>query len=600
MQAQVAQEAHRPRLLFVDDEQRVLNSMRIMFRRQFDLFLASHGAEALDIVRDKDIDVIVADHRMPKMTGVEVLSKVRAMSPRTVRILLDGLRGPRRGRRLDQRQRGLPFPHEAVRAAAAARDDRARGEAGARDACAAGAGAADRIRRRHDRDHPRERYRDRGDAGLATGRANTSSTAVLEQPKFAPRPRRERRVRPRPKLATGLGIVVFSMDHEVIDIVQKAVRGRLPVYTAGNIVQVVKYLTEQRPGVLVTDVSEDKATIQSMTARLKEHLPQLVTIAVSQHRDVLDMVWLINHGQIFRFLRKPLSAGRTAISLQAALQHHRLLLKNPELAKRHEVDASDQRLRRHGRRARQAEGTQTSLGKLMSAAKPTARIRADLLLWIAGGAIAAVGTAWLVITQPWKRRRRTSRSSTLRAPIVLRRRRRRLLTAEAEAVADDAAARPEATLDNPLRMARARVRGRHADRARRVQRVDVVLARPEGRAGQRGGPRRPDEGRGRPRAPRRDGARSRPLRRRARDRRAHSRCPARPRGRQGAGAEDLARRPLPGNARRARALPLPEPEVPRVARVETRAAPTRRRNRRSTRSSRRARRSRRRWPKAGC
>ena len=82
--------AARPRLLFVDDEQRVLNSMRIMFRRQFDLFLASHGAEALDIVRDQDIDVIVADHRMPKMTGVEVLSKVRALSPRTVRILLTG------------------------------------------------------------------------------------------------------------------------------------------------------------------------------------------------------------------------------------------------------------------------------------------------------------------------------------------------------------------------------------------------------------------------------------------------------------------------------------------------------------------------------
>src|SRR6187551_3024319 len=80
----------RPRLLFVDDEQRVLNSMRIMFRRQFDLFLASHGAEALDIVKDKDIDVIVADHRMPRMTGVEVLSKVRTLSPRTVRILLTG------------------------------------------------------------------------------------------------------------------------------------------------------------------------------------------------------------------------------------------------------------------------------------------------------------------------------------------------------------------------------------------------------------------------------------------------------------------------------------------------------------------------------
>jgi serine/threonine-protein kinase len=166
---------------------------------------------------------------------------------------------------------------------------------------------------------------------------------VLEKPRFAASPAAiqtaAETTRP-PKLAAGLGIVVFSMDAEVIDVVQKAVRGRLPVYTAGNIVQVVKYLTEQRPGVLVTDVSEDKATIQSMTARLKEHLPQLVTIAVSQHRDVLDMVWLINHGQIFRFLRKPLSAGRTAISLQAALQHHRLLLKNPDLANRHEVDAN--------------------------------------------------------------------------------------------------------------------------------------------------------------------------------------------------------------------------------------------------------------------
>src|SRR6185312_6116566 len=174
--------------------------------------------------------------------------------------------------------------------------------------------------------------------------SRASRTDVMEKPKFAATHAAAAPTAAdtgsRPKVATGLGVVVFSSDPEVIDTVQKAVRGRLPVHSAGNIVQVVKVLTEHRPGVLVTDVSEDKATIQSMTARLKEHLPQLVTIAVSQHRDVLDMVWLINHGQIFRFLRKPLSAGRTAISLQAALQHHRQLLKNPELAKRHEVDAA--------------------------------------------------------------------------------------------------------------------------------------------------------------------------------------------------------------------------------------------------------------------
>ena len=145
----------------------------------------------------------------------------------------------------------------------------------------------------------------------------------------------------RERLVQGLGIVVFTTDDEVLNVVQQAVRGRLPVYSASNIVKVVKVLTDHRPGVLLTDVTDDKATIQAMTSRLKEHLPELVTIAVSPHRDVLDMVWLINHGQIFRFLRKPLSAGRCAVSLQAALKHHRMLLKNPELVQRHQVDATE-------------------------------------------------------------------------------------------------------------------------------------------------------------------------------------------------------------------------------------------------------------------
>ena len=172
----------------------------------------------------------------------------------------------------------------------------------------------------------------------------------------------------------------------------------------------------------------------------------------------------------------------------------------------------------------------------MSATKPKSN-QGDLLLWIAGGAIAAVGTAWLVITQPWKGGGEEP-EPTLALAIAPSAATSPVLTAEAEAVADDAAAAPEGARQ-PAAHGAARVRRRHADRARRVQRVDVVLARAEGRAGQRGGPRRPHEGRGRPRPPRRDGARPRTVRRRTRGRRAHSLRPARPRGRQDAGAEDL-------------------------------------------------------------
>lgn len=322
--------------------------MRIMFRRQFDLFLASHGAEALDIVKDKDIDVIVADHRMPKMTGVEVLSKVRRMSPRTVRILLTGYAD------LDAVE-GSINDSEVFRfltKPCAPKQLRETIELAAKLAREAPApevpeelSAEATLEIVMESDTVTEITAEDRQARQSQPPDRASQTDRMAAPAFPPAetessPAAAPVTAARPKLATGLGIVVFSSDNEVIDTVQKAVRGRLPVYSAGNIVHVVKILTEHRPGVLVTDVSDDKATIQSMTARLKEHLPQLVTIAVSQHRDVLDMVWLINHGQIFRFLRKPLSAGRCAISLQAALQHHRMLLKNPELVKRHEVDAA--------------------------------------------------------------------------------------------------------------------------------------------------------------------------------------------------------------------------------------------------------------------
>ncbi|HEX5418688.1 MAG TPA: response regulator [Gammaproteobacteria bacterium] len=352
----------RPRLLFVDDEQRVLNSMRIMFRRQFDLFLASHGNEALDIVKAENIDVIVADHRMPQMTGVEVLTKVRKLSPRTVRILLTGYAD------LDAVEGSInegevfrfltkPCAPQQLRdtvelaaklarnAPAPGRDEledpevleiilesdrvtEIEGSAGPHAQAAGSAAAqASREERSADHEHVSTTVIERP---VALAAADSADSAPEEQP-LPPAV---------PRLQTGLGVIVFSVDEEMLETVQQAVRGRLPVHHATNIVQVVKLLTEHRPGVLLTDVSSDKLAIQAMTARLKQHLPQLVTIAVSQHRDVLDMVWLINHGQIFRFLRKPLSPGRCAISLQAALQHHRMLLKNPDLCQRHQVDSA--------------------------------------------------------------------------------------------------------------------------------------------------------------------------------------------------------------------------------------------------------------------
>ncbi len=80
----------RPKVLFVDDEERIVRLLRMMFRDTYEVFTAVRGERALEIMAEHEIDVLVSDQRMPEMTGIELLSKARRQWPETVRILLTG------------------------------------------------------------------------------------------------------------------------------------------------------------------------------------------------------------------------------------------------------------------------------------------------------------------------------------------------------------------------------------------------------------------------------------------------------------------------------------------------------------------------------
>jgi len=77
-------------ILFVDDEKPILSSLAFSFEGLYNVLTAQSGAEALNIVKTHYVSVIVSDQRMPFMTGVELLSQVKQISPRTMRILLTG------------------------------------------------------------------------------------------------------------------------------------------------------------------------------------------------------------------------------------------------------------------------------------------------------------------------------------------------------------------------------------------------------------------------------------------------------------------------------------------------------------------------------
>jgi DNA-binding NtrC family response regulator len=77
-------------VLVVDDEPDILEIVRLNYDREFTLHTALGGAEALDLVRQHDIAVLIADQRMPVLTGLEVIARAREVRPQLIPIILTG------------------------------------------------------------------------------------------------------------------------------------------------------------------------------------------------------------------------------------------------------------------------------------------------------------------------------------------------------------------------------------------------------------------------------------------------------------------------------------------------------------------------------
>ena len=81
------------RVLFVDDEVFVLDGLKRMLRRmrtQWEMDFVDSGEAALQMMSQKEFDVIVSDMRMPNMNGAELLNEVKDLHPNTIRFILSG------------------------------------------------------------------------------------------------------------------------------------------------------------------------------------------------------------------------------------------------------------------------------------------------------------------------------------------------------------------------------------------------------------------------------------------------------------------------------------------------------------------------------
>jgi DNA-binding NtrC family response regulator len=77
-------------LLVVDDEPHVCDSVHDLLRREFRVIKARSAEEGYEAMRREEVHIVMSDQRMPKISGVELLTEAKSRNPQAIRLLFTG------------------------------------------------------------------------------------------------------------------------------------------------------------------------------------------------------------------------------------------------------------------------------------------------------------------------------------------------------------------------------------------------------------------------------------------------------------------------------------------------------------------------------
>jgi len=78
------------KIMIVDDEPANLRVLERLFRHDYQVLTAESGADALSLLEQHDVALIITDQRMPEMSGIELLKRTAIVRPHMVRMILTG------------------------------------------------------------------------------------------------------------------------------------------------------------------------------------------------------------------------------------------------------------------------------------------------------------------------------------------------------------------------------------------------------------------------------------------------------------------------------------------------------------------------------
>ncbi|MDD2684585.1 MAG: response regulator [Gallionella sp.] len=273
----------KPTLLLIDDEERILRSLRMLFFVGYNVRMTTDPQEAISILRDERVHVIVSDQRMPLMQGSELLRIARETSPATMRILLTGysdleasIASVNEGEVF--RYLMKPWNIEEVK-----------------NVVAEAAAIAE--------------------ASFAMANTDIERAAASEKPR----------------------VLIMDHDEATAKTVHETLSDRCEIVWASDAQHAMEELARQDISVVVSDLMMGETNVGYILKTIKQLNPQTQCIVVTSFSDTSRLIELINQAQITRFLPKPIAKGVLARNLESMLERFHMVRNQPVLQKRQTV-----------------------------------------------------------------------------------------------------------------------------------------------------------------------------------------------------------------------------------------------------------------------
>jgi DNA-binding NtrC family response regulator len=276
------------RVLCVDDEPNILRALSWLLQKEFDVMTSTSGHEALELARRGDFDVIISDQRMPEMSGVDFLREVRALAPRAMRILLTGysdMQAVLRSVNESEIFRYINKPwniNELPKVVAQA-------------------------------------------AEIARSQPAPTPEPAVDQAALPPR--------------DAAKVLVIDDDPQMHAAIDAGAGDLAQVIHVGNVVDAVHALQQQTVGVIVSETRIGSVDLTRLICLMKQRNPQIVTVVFAEESGTDLVSKLINQGQIYRFVPKPVKPGYLRMVMRSALAKSHQLHESPDLNGRHRVEA---------------------------------------------------------------------------------------------------------------------------------------------------------------------------------------------------------------------------------------------------------------------